>query len=231
MYAAGIQLTQNCYVGNILTVGGTATITGNTTMNSNLTVSGTATLTGVTNIADAVMTYGTVNNSLAIVGGQLSMGPNLSSINLTSNATGITSTGGFVATNYVSSKPNIFYGFNSTATSYTAGQTMTVNASIPCSYFSTSTFAFTAPFACYVKVSAEALINTSSTGPVGMEVYHGTTIANATQQYQLSYSMNGYGYQTGSGFHVMSCNAGDIIQLRFISACSVYQSNCLYEIL
>ena len=77
-----------------------------------------------------------------------------------------------------------------------------------------------------MKVTASATIASASTGPVGFRLYKGTAL-----QYEMFYMKQGYNEQSGSGFHILSCVAGDVLSLKSLGVCSVRQTNCSYEIL
>ena len=79
---------------------------------------------------------------------------------------------------------------------------------------------------CVVKVTASATIASASTGPLGFRLWKGTAL-----QFELFYLKQGYGEQSSSGFHILSCVAGDILSLKSLDICSVTQTNCSYEIL
>ena len=85
---------------------------------------------------------------------------------------------------------------------------------------------FTVPFLCIVKVTASATIAATSTGAVSFRLYKGTAL-----QYEMFYMKQGYNEQSGSGFHILSCVANDVLSLKKLGICSVSQTNCSYEIL
>ena len=96
----------------------------------------------------------------------------------------------------------------------------------PKSYYDETNNIFTVPFLCVVKVSASAIIDPASTGACAFRLYKGTAL-----QYEMFYMKQEYNEQSGSGFHILSCIAGDILSLKLLGVCSVTQTNCSYEIL
>ena len=85
---------------------------------------------------------------------------------------------------------------------------------------------FTVPYSCYVKISAAATMEASSTSPISVAVYKGTN-----EQYQMFYISSGYSYQSGSGMHIMYCAAGDALTIQQKNAASFFSINYSFEIL
>ena len=112
----------------------------------------------------------------------------------------------------------MFYGTNTTSKQAFGNNGVTIPVTSLINYggyFSNNTF--TVPYSCYIKVSCTATLETSSTGPLSVAVYR-----NNTEQYQMFYVQNGFGYQTGSGMHFMYCAAGDALTIKSKLAASFF---------
>ena len=64
--------------------------------------------------------------------------------------------------------------------------------------FTLATLTFTAPYACYVKVSFDATINNTSSGPVNKGVIYNEGDVSQTQD-----AAPGAGYQSSAGMHLV----------------------------
>ena len=120
----------------------------------------------------------------------------------------------------------MYYGKNTIGrTSYAIGVIIPTTSLINNGgYFSNNTF--TVPYACYVKVTAAATMEASSTTPISVAVYKGTN-----EQYQMFYISSGYSYQSGSGMHIMYCAANDALTIKAKQPGMFFSINYSFEIL
>ena len=133
------------------------------------------------------------------------------------------------ANNFISTLPNIYYGFQTGVITYAAGSILRITGGInPKSHYNVSTYTFTAPSNCMIKIEVSVVIAANSTGDISIVVYNGSTVVGAPY---IIYLQKAFGAQTGAGMCVGACASGDQLTITTITACSIAMSSCIFTVL
>ena len=118
----------------------------------------------------AINTSLSITTNLGVAGGVMSIGNRILSANGVNG--GLTTESTVYANAFVSKTPLMYYGTNTVGKStFAAGATIPTTSVFNIGgYFNNTNYTFTVPYACYVKVSAAATIETTSSGAVSVAV-------------------------------------------------------------
>ena len=120
----------------------------------------------------------------------------------------------------------MYYGTFGTYT-YAAGNNLKARGGINTSaWFDQTSSLFTVPFDCFLKISVNGIMQQTTTKEVDLWVAR-----NGSSIYQLCYLTPITNvFLSGSGFHILSCTAGQTFSIKVKTACNIYESNCCFEI-
>ena len=97
----------------------------------------------------------------------------------------------------------------------------------PKGLYNETTYTFTAPYACYVKMEISCSLYSNATGIMYLYVCkNGAALAGLICQVS-----NTYGNQNGAVFYVVSCLAGETLDVRTTYATNINSGNIIYTIL
>ena len=128
----------------------------------------------------------------------------------------------------MSKLPLIYFGTMLSGSTYIANQILKFNGGLnPHNLYNATTYTFTAPYACYVKIEISCSLYSTATGLMYLYVCNrGATVPGIICQ--VSHT---YGNQNGAGFCVVSCAAGDTLDVRTTYATNINSGNIIYTIL
>ena len=175
----------------------------------------------------AINTSLTTIDNLSVGGGVMSIGNRILSANGVNG--GLTTESTMYAKALVSTEPNIYFGSLLTSSSYTIGQILQFEGGLdPKGLYSQTLFTFTAPYTCYVKVEVCCTIHGTSPGILQAWLYKNNTATNSILLFQIQ---NG-STVGGSGQAIISCVAGDTIDIRnMLANCKIFLGQIIYTIL
>ena len=121
-----------------------------------------------------------------------------------------------------------FHGLHAQGSAYTANQIIKFKGGLnPKGLYNENNYTFTAPYECDVKMEVSCSLYSTATGLLYVYVCkRGAAFTGLI--FQVSHT---YGNQHGAGFHVVSCLAGETLDVRTTYATNINSGNIINTIL